>query len=1200
MRKGIIIVIICSLVMNLGFLLPVDAIDAEDYGCESICGTDSELIQELQNELLQQRITEANVVYALDNDGIRTNQIVIGTPIAPLMPSKGDIKVLVLPIEFSDCKFDREHTKEQLDYYFCRKLNSFTNDGSINNPGVPLSVPAFYESRSYGKLRLSSTVLPFYTATEDWNYYKENNYSLLNVEITEALKSYASIIGGLSEYDSNDDGYIDCLIVQLSTVIDKAVVNGIVGDVGGQINYGNDLRIYNDIKIGAYVVLSDGHTNCTDHEIGHLLGLPDNYPNSPCNIPYGCNELMTNLYMRRCVNAYYRWLLGWEDPLILPYEEALYDDDSVNLYASDVYFEDSTDKTRSIIFVPEGKNNAVRDELPFGELYIAEYRAFGDPPHKVDGGIIIWHVKLKTLYDGSGEETKDYIVPVYKSGVSADKFIRPDYTNQDTYTTGDIWSADTTPSSNFYNNRYTGAYLEVIGTDEEKASIQAGYKDPDTSPAPVVMLSPATKSYVNSTQEVRWYYSVDDYDPEETVWAKYSVITTGTVTLNSTYNPFGAEKYIAIRNAKGDGTVQLEIKPGMAGKGWNLSDGFYGDVITVDNTPPVIVLNGDSLITIEKGDAYIEFGASVHDNLDPQIADSLVIDNSAVNTNEIGKYKVCYNAQDQAGNTAIEVVRLVNVVEPRQYRVSLFSNGGELTNIFTSYTHGVETVLPIPIRTGYIFDGWYDNADLRGSAITHILKTDTGDKTYYAKWKACNHSERVEETIFVPTCTSEGKKNTTCKLCKAVWVDTIAKLPHTEVIDLAVEPSCETFGKTAGSHCSICGEIITVQTEIPALGHDFTGTYLTDETGHWHKCSRCDAVDTKVAHSYNTANCGEAANCTVCGYTKAAGTHAWNAGEVITAPTCTTTGTMKYTCTSCGETKKETIPVSSHTPGDTWASDGAGHWHNCTVCNQKVDSVAHTFGSWTTTKAETATTAGSRERACTVCGYKQTETIPATGGGSSSGGSIGGGGGGLVIAPPAEDKKDEEQTSNTAVYNDVPANAWYNDAVSFVTEKGLMSGVGTNTFAPGANLTRAMLAQILYNNEDKPTTSGTAFTDVQSGAWYADAITWATQKGIVSGYGNGLFGPDDNITREQLVAILWRYAGQPASNASLNDFTDIDKASDYALAALQWAVEKGIISGKGNGTLDPTGNATRAEVAQMLMNLPPKFLILSKQTNKLC
>ena len=188
---------------------------------------------------------------------------------------------------------------------------------------------------------------------------------------------------------------------------------------------------------------------------------------------------------------------------------------------------------------------------------------------------------------------------------------------------------------------------------------------------------------------------------------------------------------------------------------------------------------------------------------------------------------------------------------------------------------------------------------------------------------------------------------------------------------------------------------------------------------------------------------------------------------------------------------------------------------------------------------------------------------------------------GIIISSSNTNKK---PTTNVAIYSDVPANAWYNDAVNFVTEKGLMSGTGADTFAPGDKLTRAMLAQILYNNEDKPATSGNAFDDVQSSAWYADAVTWATQKGIVSGYGNGQFGPNDNITREQLAVMLWRYAGQPASIASLNGFTDVGKASDYTLTALQWAVEKGIISGKGNGTIDPTGNATRAEVAQMLMN----------------
>lgn len=289
-------------------------------------------------------------------------------------------------------------------------------------------------------------------------------------------------------------------------------------------------------------------------------------------------------------------------------------------------------------------------------------------------------------------------------------------------------------------------------------------------------------------------------------------------------------------------------------------------------------------------------------------------------------------------------------------------------------------------------------------------------------------------------------------------------------------------------------------------------------------------------------------------------------------------------------------PEHTHTWGAAWEKNSTHHWHECTTAGCPVTEnsgkdgyAAHTAGDWVIEKPATATQAGSRYKACTVCGYEMSrETIPATGGSGSGGGSIGGGGGGTVVAPPAKEEETENKSETTVdaseVYADIPASAWYCEAVSFVTEKGLMSGTGTSAFAPSDGLTRAMLAQILYNNEEKPETGGSAFADVQNGAWYENAVTWATQEGIVSGYGDGQFGPNDHITREQFAVMLWRYAGQPVSNADLDGFTDIGNAGEYALAALRWAVEKGILSGKGNGTLDPMGNATRAEAAQMLMN----------------
>lgn len=170
-------------------------------------------------------------------------------------------------------------------------------------------------------------------------------------------------------------------------------------------------------------------------------------------------------------------------------------------------------------------------------------------------------------------------------------------------------------------------------------------------------------------------------------------------------------------------------------------------------------------------------------------------------------------------------------------------------------------------------------------------------------------------------------------------------------------------------------------------------------------------------------------------------------------------------------------------------------------------------------------------------------------------------------------------------FTDIAESSWYYEAVRYVSENGLMNGVSSTVFAPEANLSRAMLAQILYNKEGRPSiAANSTFTDVISGEWYNDAVTWAATNNIVGGYGNGLFGPNDNITREQLAVMLWRYAGEPATAIKELNFSDVNEASGYTLNALCWATENGIINGKGNNILDPKGCATRAQVAQMLKN----------------
>lgn len=174
---------------------------------------------------------------------------------------------------------------------------------------------------------------------------------------------------------------------------------------------------------------------------------------------------------------------------------------------------------------------------------------------------------------------------------------------------------------------------------------------------------------------------------------------------------------------------------------------------------------------------------------------------------------------------------------------------------------------------------------------------------------------------------------------------------------------------------------------------------------------------------------------------------------------------------------------------------------------------------------------------------------------------------------------------NSRSFDDVPDTSWAADAVAFAGAHELFNGTGKGQFSPNLPMSRGMLATVLHNLEGNPDPSVTdVFDDVDESRWYAEGVAWAAAEGIVGGYSNGRFGPNDNITREQLVVMLWRYAGNPTAMNKTLDFIDSDQTSDWALEALLWATEKGVINGKGNGILDPTGNATRAETAQMLKN----------------
>lgn len=223
--------------------------------------------------------------------------------------------------------------------------------------------------------------------------------------------------------------------------------------------------------------------------------------------------------------------------------------------------------------------------------------------------------------------------------------------------------------------------------------------------------------------------------------------------------------------------------------------------------------------------------------------------------------------------------------------------------------------------------------------------------------------------------------------------------------------------------------------------------------------------------------------------------------------------------------------------------------------------------------------------------YPSVDTGDSTGGGSggSGGGSSSGGSGGGSNSGGSDNSGNSGGDKEDAglPFTDVASGSWYYDSVAYVYEQGLMGGTGEGRFSPDLTTSRAMIVTILYRLEGSPAVSGGAsFADVTAGQWYSDGVAWASANGIVTGYSNGSFGPDDTITREQMAAILYRYARYKgydlSAQAALDGYADAAQVSAYAADAMKWAVGSGLITGTSGTTLSPAGSATRAQAAVIL------------------
>lgn len=187
---------------------------------------------------------------------------------------------------------------------------------------------------------------------------------------------------------------------------------------------------------------------------------------------------------------------------------------------------------------------------------------------------------------------------------------------------------------------------------------------------------------------------------------------------------------------------------------------------------------------------------------------------------------------------------------------------------------------------------------------------------------------------------------------------------------------------------------------------------------------------------------------------------------------------------------------------------------------------------------------------------------------------------GAVDTAPNVQLLSSDTVSNS--FTDVAADAWYADAVNWCVENDIMSGVTATTFSPGADMIRVTVAEALYRAKGRPAASyGGEFSDVASSSEYASAVAWSAANGIMSGYGGGVFGANDPVTREQLAALLWRYAGSPSAEAG-EDFADEARIANYAQTAVDWARANSIINGRTGNIFDPKATITRAEVTAIL------------------
>ena len=433
------------------------------------------------------------------------------------------------------------------------------------------------------------------------------------------------------------------------------------------------------------------------------------------------------------------------------------------------------------------------------------------------------------------------------------------------------------------------------------------------------------------------------------------------------------------------------------------------------------------------------------------------------------------------------------------------------------------------------------------------------------------------------------------------------------------DKAAHSYTDDADTTCDVCGYERTVTP--PSHEHSY-GDWHKDGTSHWHECAdddcpnRNESIKDKAAHVYDD---DADTTCNVCGYERTVtppapteftitvtsgdnGTASASHAKAVVGTEITLTATpnkgyhfKEWQVISGGVTIKDdkfTMPSANVEVKAIFEKDtgGGGGGYNPPVTyytlrfetggGSDIPSVRETYNAYIDLTQYVPTWRGHTfigwysERSLT----NKVSSVYLT----------------KDMTVYAGWRVDENPGTGANPFTDVSEKDWFYGDVMFVYENGLMLGTSKTLFSPHGTATRGMMATILWRMEGSPAPKGkNSFTDVESGKWYADAITWTAENGIFAGYGKDKFGPDDPITREQLAAIFYRYADYKGYDltvkGNLDKFKDADKITDYAKTAMGWAVGSGLVKGKSGNLLDPQGTATRAEIAAMLHRFIEKY-----------